>query len=177
MRALPLHCKPAATVPIPRVFPFSRDHGQFCSQWGNPAQERAPTSSEIRLVWSWGRSFRKPNILSVIQGRRADEEELFHDMSTYLQPRKSVAGDNTNTTLIRNVMPISRRFLDVWLSWWLIPAVTAPWQATGTQVTSGTGDPHSPLIYHTSNNPAAGVSECWYFNWRWLYQQQRTSSP
>lgn len=146
---LPLHCKPGATVPIPRVFLFSRDHRKFCSQWGNPAQERAPTSSEIRLVWSWGRSFRKPNIYLWAR----EEEQMRRSFSMRCQlafsRRKSVAGYNTNTMLIRNVMPISRRFLDVWLSWWLIPAVTAPWQETETQVTSGTGDPRSPLIYHT----------------------------
>lgn len=145
----------------------------FCSQWGNPAQERA-TSSETRLVWSWERGFRKPSILSEGQGRGADEEELFHEMWTCLQQEKVVAGDTTNTMLIRDVMlRIRPSVRDFWLSWWLTPALTAPWQATGTQVTSGAGDPRSPLICHTSNSPAAEE----YFNWRSLYEQQRTSSP
>lgn len=69
--------------------------------------------------------------------------------------RKSVAGDTTNTMLIRDGM---LRILPSVGDFWMCGSAdgsSQQWQATGTQVTSGAGDPHSPLSFHTSNNPAA----------------------
>lgn len=114
-----------------------------------------------------------------------EEEQIKRSSSMRCQfafsRRKSVSGDTTNTMLIRNVM---LRILPSLWDFWMCGSADGSLQQRqhlGKQQDSshlwGRRPTLTTYLSHLKQPSCRRVSECWYFNWRWLYEQQRTSSP